>query len=178
MRAFLFYGLCGLISVFLQSSVFPLFLVPDLRPNPLLILAVFAGLKEDLYDAMMAALLIGALQDSFSGHSLGLHVTVYLLLTLCALALSEHFNADSSPLLMLLVAAASLLQNLLVATLLVLLADSKQALHILLPAAPVQIVVNLIFAMLLLTLLLRVRHWFGYRNGLAGMIYQSKQHGP
>ncbi len=177
MRQFVFYFVLGLLFVFLQSSVFPLFLEPNLRPSPLLILVVFAGLKEDLLGSIIAGLLLGAIQDSFSGHSLGLYVTVYLALALCAEALSEQLNAESPPLLMLLIAGGTLVQNLLVGVLLSLLADTPSVLSIILSAIPMQILANLLFALVLLFLLLRVQRWFGYKRGLAGLIYQGKHHG-
>lgn len=177
MKKFLGYFLCGIFFAFLQTSVFPLFCSPDLRPNLILLLVLLAGLREDLVDAVIAALLLGAIQDSFSGHSLGLYVTVYLVLVLSVEKLSEQLNGESPPLLMLLVAVGTLIQDLLVGLLLSIFADTQPVLHILLPAIPLQVASNLVFSMLLIIVFLKFRRLLGYRRGLSGLISQGKHYG-
>lgn len=177
MRKILFYFITGILFIFLQSSVFPLFCPPDLRPNLILLLVLLAGLREETLEAIVVAMLLGAIQDSFSGHSLGLYVTVYLALVLCARVLSDQLNAESPPLLMLMVIGGTLVQNLLVGVLLSILADTQPVLHILLPAIPFQVLANLFSSMLLISMFLKVRRLFGYRRGLSGLISQGKHYG-
>ncbi len=174
---FLIYLSSGILFVLLQSSVLPVFLVPNLRPNLILILILYLGVSESLTRAIIAALLLGAIQDSFCGHSLGLYITVYLVIVLATRLLSEQLNVESPFLLLLLIAGGTLVQNFLVGFLLTVLADTAPVLHILLPAIPLQLLTNLVFASILLFLLLRLQRWFGYRSGLPGLIYQSKHHG-
>ncbi len=176
MRAFFLIFLAGLIFTLLQSSIFPLFLPLNWRPNLILILILYLALSENLFRALIGGLLLGAIQDSFCGSSLGLYISVYLAIVLVTQLLSEHLNGESQPLLLLLVAGGTLFQNLLVAFFLTIFADTASVLHILLPAIPQQMLTNMFFATVMLSLLLRFQSMVGSRTGLAGLIYQSKRH--
>ena len=177
MRRFLFYLLIGIFFALLQSSLFPLLLPTGLRPNLLLILILYLGLSENLSSSVAIALLLGGIQDSFSGTSLGLYVTVDLTILLLVRLLSEHLNAESPALLLLLISGGTLVQNLLVGFCLMLFADAGPILSTLLLALPQQLLANLLAAVLLLVLLLRIKPLFGSRSGMPGLIYQSKRHG-
>lgn len=177
MKRFILYLLLGIFFAFLQSSVFPLFLPPNWRPNLILILVLYLGLSEELLCAILSGLVLGAIQDSFCGHSLGLYVSVYLVILLVTRLLSEQLNVESPPLLLLLIAAGTLVQTLLLAAFLTILAETAPVLHILLPAIPQQLLGNLLFAGMFFFLLQKVQRVFGYRSGLAGLFYQSKHHG-
>ena len=177
MRGFLLVLFTGILFALLQSSVLPVFLPRSWRPNLILILILYLGLSENLPRALIAGLLLGAIQDSFCGPSLGLYISVYLVIVLATRLLSGQLNVESPPLLLLLIAGGTLLQNLLVGFYLTVLADAAPVLHILLPAIPQQLLTNMFFATILLFLLLRFQRLFGYRSGLAGLIYQSKHHG-
>ena len=76
MKGFFLFLFSGVFFALLQSSVLPLFFPPDLRPNLILILILYLGLSENLPRALIAGLLLGAIQDSFCGPSLGLYVSV------------------------------------------------------------------------------------------------------
>jgi rod shape-determining protein MreD len=177
MKGFLLFLLTGIIFALLQSSVLPLFFSPNWRPNLILILVLYLGLSENLSRALIAGLLLGAIQDSFCGSSLGLYISVYLVIVLVTRLLSEQLNVESPPLLLLLIAGGTLLQNLLIGFYLTVFAATAPVLHILLPAIPQQLTTNMFFATILLSLLLRFQRLFGYRSGLAGLMYQSKHHG-
>jgi len=167
MNRLLLIFLAGLVAVVLQGTVLPYLVVPDWRPDILLLLVLIAGLIEDLPGAVIAALLLGALQDSFCGHSLGLYVSVYLLLVFAAHLLSAHLNVDSLPLLILMIVGATLVANLLVVFFLMTLAETASALHIVLPALPQRMLANLIGAFFLLFLLFRYQRACGLRSGLS-----------
>ncbi len=177
MKGFLLFLLAGIAFALLQSNVLPVFLSPNWRPNLILILVLYLGLSESLFRALTAGLLLGAIQDSFCGPNLGLYISVYLTIIFVTRLLCEQLNAESPPLLLLLIAGGTLLQNFLVGFYLTILADDSPVLHILLPAIPQQLLSNLLFATIMLLLLLRFQRLFGYRSGLAGLIYQSKHHG-
>lgn len=177
MRRFLLYLFIGIFCALLQSSLFPLLLPAGLRPNLLLILIIYLGLSENFNRAVLVALLLGGIQDSFSGTSLGLYVTVDLALLLLVRLLSTHLNTENPALLLLLIAGGTLVQNLLVGFCLMVFADAGPILSILLTALPQQLLANLLAAFLLLFLLLRIQPMFGSRSGMAGLIYQSKRHG-
>ncbi len=177
MKGLSLFILTGIIFVLLQSSVLPLLFSPNWRPNLILILVLYLGLSEELSRALIVGLLLGAIQDSFCSSSLGLYVSVYTVIVLLTRLLSEQLNIESPPLLLLLIAGGTLVQNLLVGLYLTILADGSPVLFILLPAIPQQLLTNMIFATILLSLFLRIKRLFGYRPGLAGLFYQSKHHG-
>ena len=177
MRGFFLFMSSGIFFALLQSGILPLFLSPDWRPNLILILILYLGLSENLLRALVAGLLLGAIQDSFCGPSLGLYVSVYLIVVLATQLVSEQLNVESPPLLMLVIAGGTLLQNLLVGFYLTVFAEAAPVLHILIPAIPKQLLANMLSAGFLLFLLLRVQQMLGYRPGLAGLVYQSKNHG-
>lgn len=172
MRAFLIFMFGGIVFALLQSSILPLFFAPNWRPNLILLLVLYLGLSENLLRSLIAGLLLGAIQDSFCGPSLGLYVSVYLIIVLIAHFVSEQLNVESPPLLLLLVAGGTLLQNALVGFYLTVFAETAPVLHILVPAIPQQLLANMLSAALLLFLLLRFR-----RLGVASLMYQSRHHG-
>ncbi len=176
MRRFFFYLLLALLFALLQTSVFPLFFSPDWRPSLILLLVLYVGLREPSLRAVVTCLFLGAIQDSFCGHSVGLYLTVYLTILLIVLGLSEQLNIESSPLLLALVAGGTLVENLLLWFYLTVLADSAPALHILLPGVPQQLGVNLLAALLLLALLARVKRMFGLRRGFTSLVVVGRDH--
>jgi len=176
-RAFILYLFIGMFCVLLQSSFFPVLLPAGLRPNLLLILVLYLGLSEGLGRAILVTLLLGGIQDSFSGTSLGLYTSVNLTIVLLVRLLSEQLNAESPPLLLLLIAGGTVLQGLLVGFCLTTFADAGPVMQLLLAALPTQLVVNLLAGALMLFVLLRLQPLLGTRYGLAGLIYQSKRHG-
>jgi len=177
MRGFFLFLLAGIIFALFQSSVLPLFFSPNWRPNLILILILYLALSENLFRALIAGLLLGAIQDSFCGTTLGLYVSVYLVIILVTRLLSEQLNVESPPLLLLLIAGGTLLQNLLVGFYLTIFSETAPVLRLLISAIPQQLATNMVFATILLFLLLRFQRLFGYRSGLAGLMYQSKHHG-
>ena len=177
MKGFLFYLFIGMFVVLLRASVFPLFLPPGFCPDLLLGLIIYLGLSENMLRAVLLALLLGGIQDAFSGTSLGLSVFVCLAILLLVRLLSEHLNVESPSLLVLLILGGTLVQKLLLAACLLVLADAGPVLQIILAALPQQLLANLIASSLLLSLVLRLQPLFGNRAGLAGLAYQSKRHG-
>ncbi|OEU73744.1 MAG: rod shape-determining protein MreD [Desulfuromonadales bacterium C00003093] len=177
MRGFVFYLAIGLLAALAQTSFLPLFFPPGLRPDLLLVLVIYLGLSEHMLRAVLLVLLLGGIQDSFSGTSLGLYVFVYLAVLLQVRLLSEHLNVESPPLLLLLIAGGTLVQDLLLAFCLTIFADVGSVVHILLPSFPLHVFVNLVAAAIGLFFILRIRPLFGFRSGLAGLMYQSKRHG-
>lgn len=167
----------GMLAVLMQTSVFTLFLSPSYSPDLLLILVIYLGLSENLLRAVFLTLLLGGMHDSFSGASVGLYVFVYLAILLLVRLLSAQLNVESSPLLMLLIAGGTLVQNLLLAICLTIFADAGPVVQILLPTLPQQLLANLLASSVMLYLVLRLSPLFGTRAGLAGLIYQSKRHG-
>ncbi len=166
-----------MLAVLLRTSVFPLFFTPGFCPDLLLVLVIYLGLSENMLRAVLLTLLLGGMQDSFSGTSLGLYVFVCLTILLLVRLLSEHLNVESPPLLILLIAGGTVTQNLLLAVCLTMFADVGPVVQVLLPALPQQMLANLLASFLILSFVLKIQHLFGNRAGLAGLVYQSKRHG-
>jgi rod shape-determining protein MreD len=177
-RSFSVYLIIGLFCALLQSSVFPRLLPAGIRPNLLLILVLYLSLSENKSRAVILILLLGGIQDSFCGTSLGLYTSVNLAILLLVRLLSEQLNAESPQLLLLLIASGTIAQSLLVGFCLTVFADAGPVMHILLKSLPLQLLANLLSATVMLFLLLRLQPLLGIRSGLAGLIYQSKRHGP
>jgi rod shape-determining protein MreD len=126
---------------------------------------------------VLTGLFLGAIQDSFCGHSVGLYVTIYLAILLIVRALSEQLNIDSSPLLLVLVCGGTLVQNLLLWFGLTLFADISGLWQLLLPAVPVQLLANLISAVLLLLLLSFFRRLLGVHRSQSVFLSCGGPHG-
>lgn len=177
MKGFLFYLFLGMVALLLRTSIFPLFLPTGFCPDLLLGLIIYLGLSENMLRAVLLAMLLGGMQDTFSGTSLGLSVFVCLSILLLVRLLSEHLNVESPSLLVLLILGGTLVQQFLLTACLLVLADVGPVLQIILAALPQQLLANLIATSLLLSLVLRLQPLFGHRAGLAGLAYQSKRHG-
>ena len=177
MKAFLLYLVAGMFFVLLQTSLFPLLLPAWLQPNLLLILVLYLGLSENLGRATFVTLLLGGIQDSFCGTGLGLYTSVNLAILLLVRMFSEQLNAESPPLLLLLISVGTLVQSLLVGFCLTTFAEAGPVMHLLFAALPMELVANLLAGAIMLFLFLRFQPLLGTRSGLAGLIYQSKRHG-
>ncbi len=177
MKGFFLHLLCGLIFMLLQTTIFPRFLPPEMRPNLLLILVIYLGLSESFLRAAFLTLLLGALQDVFSGMTLGLYATVQLAVFLLIRLFSGRLNVESRRLLLCLTGAGTIVQTLLIGFLLTTFAEAGPVLAILLPDLPVTILSNLFAGWVLLVFLLRMQPLLGTRQGMAGISDQSKHHG-
>jgi len=178
MKGHVYALLWGLVFALLQTTIFPRFIAPELRPNLLLILVIYLGLSESFLRAAILALLLGALQDVFSGLTFGLYATVQLAVFIMVRIFSERLNLESRRLLLGMVGLGTLIQALLLASLLTLFAEAGAVGKILFADLPFQLLSNLLVAWFMLILLLRFRTLHGTRPGTIGLSYQSRQHGP
>ncbi|MFO7578456.1 MAG: rod shape-determining protein MreD [Pelovirga sp.] len=153
----LLYSLVGTLFLLLQSSVFPLFLAPQWRPDLFLILILVIGVKEKSVPSLVAALLLGASQDSLGGTTSGLHIIIYLLLLILTRLLAEKLNVDSPPLFLLMVPAATLAQTLLFGFFLANFTDAGGLFLLLAGVLPGQLVSNLLATVILLGLFARLK---------------------
>lgn len=177
MRGLFFPLFWGLIFMLLQTTIFPRFLPPEMRPNLLLILVIYLGLSESFLRAAFLTLLLGALQDVFCGSTFGLYATVQVAVFLLVRLVSDRLNVESRRLLLGLVGAGTVLQVFLLGFLLTTFAEAGPVLWVLLSDLPLQILFNLLFGWLLLLCLLKFQPLLGTRQGMAGLPYQSKHHG-
>lgn len=177
MRGLVVYLLCGLFFMLLQTTIFPRFLPVELRPNLLLILVLYLGLSESFLRAAALTLLLGALQDVFSGSTLGLYATIQLTVFLSTRLFSDRLNIESRPLLLCLIAAGTVFQSLLLIFFLTTFAEAGSVLTILFSSLPLRLLINLFSGWFLLIFFLKIQPLLGTRQGMAGLSYQSKHHG-
>ena len=177
MLPFFGYLFTAFIFILLQSSVLIKMIFPSWQPSLIMVLVIVAGLRESFFSALLLGLILGALQDSFSGTSLGLYVTVYLFLVFLARGFSEQLNVDSPPLLLLLVAGGTLIENALIALLMTVFADTEPVVSILIPTLPLQLMTNIAFAALMILGVYTVQLLTGSRRSLGDLLSLGRANG-
>jgi len=103
------YFLLGFLFVLLQSSLWPHLMPTEARPDLILVLVVYLGLAEDHLTGGVLAFLIGTCLDAMAGSHPGLHGVTLLLLFYCIRFASDHFNTESTRLVLIMVGAGTLL---------------------------------------------------------------------
>lgn len=177
MVSFFSYVFVAFVFVLVQSSVLIKVIFPAWQPSLIMVLVIIAGLREPLFPALLVGLVLGALQDSFSGSSLGLYVTVYLFLIFLAKVFSEQLNVESPPLLLFLVAGGTLIENVLIGVLMTVFADTEPVVAILIPTLPLQLITNLGFTIVLMIVIYFVQFITGSQRGLGALLAMGRSHG-
>lgn len=103
----LFFSLV-LLSVVIQVSLLPVFVIPPFKPDLLLVIMVFIALRGSVEAGAPAAWFLGLLNDTCSGLYLGLNATTFLISFLVIKSVSDRLYADSAILFVLTVAAVTL----------------------------------------------------------------------
>ena len=177
MGSFLSYILAAFVFILLQGSVLIKVIFPAWQPSLIMVLVIIAGLRESFFSALLLGLVLGAMQDSFSGTSLGLYVTVYLFLIFLSRGVSEQLNAESPSLLLFLVAGGTLIENVLIGLLMTVFADTEPVISILIPTLPLQLMTNLGFSILMILVVYLGQWATGSRRGLGVLISPGRTHG-
>lgn len=157
MSILLGYFLLGLAGILVQTAVAPLLLPLYLTPELLLILVIYLGLYRQGFYGGLAAYTLGLMQDSFAGSCLGLYALIFLVLYLILRGLAERLNTESPLSLLFMVLCGTLLQAALLIFLLGFLSDAGPAWRTILHSLPIQTLLNLACAWLLLNVLHRFR---------------------
>lgn len=153
MRTLLGFFLLGLGGILVQAALAPRLLPLHLTPDLLLILVIYLGLYRPGVSGGLTAFMLGLLQDSFAGCSLGLYGLVFLTLFLILHGLSERLNTDNPILLLFMVLCGSLLQAAIMAFVLGFLSDTELAWRTIFRTLPLQTLLNLVSASLMLGIL-------------------------
>lgn len=111
-RVLVLLGL-ALVCLLLQTSLLPTFLPAAVKPELLLILTVYLMLIEDFFRGGLLAWSFGCLLDVTSGSFFGLNGVVYLCIFFLGRWAISSLNGESRFLLLVMVAAVSFLQPLL-----------------------------------------------------------------
>lgn len=145
------YFLLGLAGILVETALAPALLPLQLTPELLLILVIYLGLYRQGISGGVAAYTLGLLQDSFAGSCLGLYGLVFLILYLILRGLAERFNTESPALLLFMVLCGTILQAALLIFLLGFLSDAGAVWRNILRSLPLQTLLNLGCAWLLLS---------------------------
>ena len=97
-----------LAFVLLQVSALPVYFMSSFKPDLLLIIIVFLGLRGSLETGAPLACVLGLIKDSFSGLYLGLNVFSFLLIFFAIKSTSDRLYVDSPGLFVLAVCTGSL----------------------------------------------------------------------
>lgn len=96
-----------LSMLILQSTIIPAFIADPFKPNLLLIMVVYLGLRATRLGYAVAAYGIGLVHDTFSGLYLGLNAFAYLATFMLLHHLAERLYADRTSVLIFCVAVAT-----------------------------------------------------------------------
>ncbi len=167
-RILIYFSLATLFLV-LQVTLFPSLSAGYVKPELLLILVVYLSLHEGFAVGSALAYGLGLLQDVYAGSDLGLYGLAFLATFLAGRSLAARLNTESTLLLLLMVAAGSLLQGLVLVFALGILADSGIAWLVVLRQLPLQTLFNLAGAVVLLMATLWLQCRFAPRLHLPGL---------
>lgn len=151
------YFLLGLAGIIIEAALAPALLPLQLTPELLLILVIYLGLYRQGFCGGLAAYTLGLMQDSFAGSCLGLYGLIFLTLYLILRGLAERLNTESPALLLFMVLCGTLLQAALLIFLLGFLTDAGTVWRNILSSLPLQALLNVVCAWLLLTILQLLR---------------------
>lgn len=137
------------LALLFQVTVFPVYLEDSFRPNLLMVVVVYLGLRETVRGGWCLAFFIGLLQDCFTGLYLGLNGFVCLAIYLFLKTVADYLYTDSRFLMLLVVFVATLAAGLLQLVLLLLYSTADGLYATLLPGLLPQALVNTLCASLL-----------------------------
>jgi len=166
----------GFLFVLIQTSLWPHLLPFETRPDLILVLVVYLALSENHLSGGILAYLLGACLDAMAGSHPGLHGVTLLLLFFCVRFAADHFNTESSRLLIIMVGFGTLFY----AGLQVVFASFADAGEIWLPivrAIVPQILLNVVAALVLLKLVPHLLRRHVPRGNLATRRRKVRTHG-
>lgn len=137
------------LALLLQTVLLPPFFAGGIKPDLVLLLAIWIGLRETAWRGGLLVYGLGWLYDAHAGIYPGLHGFVLLAIFLAVCGMATRLNTESLPLLWYLVCGGTLLQGLLTVFALEFFADAEQFWSVMLRCLPAQLLVNLVAAYLL-----------------------------
>lgn len=96
------------LAVVLQTSVLPVHVVSQFKPDLLLVAMVYLALRAPVAQGALMAWALGLIKDVFSGLYLGLNAFSFLIIFLVIKSISDLLYAESGELFVVTVSAASL----------------------------------------------------------------------
>ncbi|MBD1399371.1 rod shape-determining protein MreD [Pelovirga terrestris] len=138
MKRCMLYLMTAFMFLLLQSTFFPLFLEARWRPNLILILVLLLAVREKPVPAMLTVMLLGALLDSLSGTTIGLHIAACLVVFIMIRLMAEKLNVESPALLVLILIGVIFVHGLLVAFIMTTYSDLATIFYLLIATLPQQ----------------------------------------
>ena len=108
---YFFNFLVCMVSVILQTVIFPGLPLLDRMYDPVIPFVIFLGLYRPVPESLVTLLAVGLVMDGLSGGAVGLYPSAYLWIYLTLLWLVRYLHLVDSILLPFVVAAGVLLQN-------------------------------------------------------------------
>jgi len=142
--------LIGWFFLFLQAGPVARSLPDGLKPDLLLLLVVFLGLRESPVRGAVLALLLGYLMDVFAAVTLGLNGLVMLILFLAVRTTADRVNTESPMLMVLMAGVGTLFAGLVQAFLLGYFAGQEGLWTMVIRGLPAQVGMNMGTALILL----------------------------
>ena len=176
-RTMIYLALAG-IAVVLQTVLLPVVLQGYYKPDLLLILVIYLGLHEEPLRGGLLVYLIGWCCDGVAGVFPGLNGFVMISIFMVVRGIVARINTESSLLLLLLVAAGTVLQSALVAFALDFFSQTVRIWSQVVWQLPVQLLLNLMAAFVLLRLAVWLQRTFLPRKDLPGLRKLDRRYEP
>jgi rod shape-determining protein MreD len=148
MRVLVYVSLAGL-ALLLQTVLLPPFFPGGVKPDLILLLTIWIGLREQPWRGGMVVYGLGWLYDAYAGMFPGLHGFVLLAVFLAVCGMATRLNTESLPLVWCLVGGGTLLQGVLTLFAIEFFAETEQFWAVMLRCLPAQLLLNLAAAYLL-----------------------------
>jgi len=148
MRLLLYLGLACL-ALLLQTVFLPPLFAGGLKPDLLLLLTIWIGLRESPWRGSAIVYGLGWLCDSYAGVYPGLHGFVLLTVFLTVCGIVTRLDIESLPLLWCLIGGGTLLQGVMTVFALEFFADVERFWQLMLTILPGQLLLNLLAGYLL-----------------------------
>lgn len=167
-RALIYIAMAGM-AIILQTVLLPVVLRGYYKPDLLLILVIYLGLHEGPWRGGLLVYLLGWCYDGMAGAFPGLNGFILLGIFLAVRGIVTRVNTESSPLLLLLVAAGTVLQSALVAFALDFFSQTAGIWPQMVWQLPMQLLLNFLAALVLLRVTVWLQRTFLPRKKLPGL---------
>jgi rod shape-determining protein MreD len=167
-RTLVYLAMAG-IAVILQTVLLPLILQGYYKPDLVLILVIYLGLHERPWHGGLLVYLLGWCYDGVAGPFPGLNGFVLLAIFLAVRGIVTRVNTESSPLLLMLVLAGTIMQSALVAFALDFFSQTARIWSQIAWHLPIQLLLNFVAALILLRLTIWLQRTFLPRKDLPGL---------
>lgn len=145
----LLYLLWAIPALLFQTVLLPPFFPGEVKPDLLLLLTVWIGLREPLLRGSLIVYALGWVYDAYAGVYPGLHGLVLLAAFLTVRGVSTRLDPESLPLLWYLIGGVTLLQGALTVFALEFFTPAQEFWKVMALLLPVQVLYNLLAGYLL-----------------------------